>query len=105
MYAIKIIHLFDKNGRQQQKLLAGEEVIYEMGSFKDKDGFYSETGKIVGESTNYTFHASEQKKVKEVQTFVAISLFSNNEWHRHIVCDAWVYIMLNGKTVDKIEVI
>lgn len=106
MFTVKVIGVFDKNGRQNYRLLAGSEVSYEIENYKQGE-FDNAIRKLLGGGGNFTYIGlnNPDKEKNEVCTFMYLNLFENGDWKRYIIQDGWVYIMHNGKTIDKYEFI
>ena len=119
MYAIKIIQT-DKDGRQLIELLSGKEIKYEFGTYKKADEFEVLIIKFLGDLPCYEYHGhtevikteeeiklwkSKDGKLKGPKQFILLRIFNGNEWESHVIEDSWVFIMLNGKTIDKLTVI
>lgn len=105
MFTVKIIGVFDKD-RQETRLLAGSEVIYETEHYKEGE-FKDKIRKLIGEGGNFTYIGLDvpDKERGEVSTLLYLRLFEGTEWKQYIIQDGWVYIMHNGKTIDKLEFI
>lgn len=116
MYAIKIIQTHNKDQRQLTELISGSEVKYEFGTYKNSEEYGKETLRLLGDHNHYQYHghariketddATEihkgEQKIDGPKQFIVLSVFSGNEWNFHIIEDSWVFIMLNGKTIDKL---
>jgi hypothetical protein len=101
MYAVKIIwHNDDKDG-QPIELLAGEKILYEnviCNNSKEEHSIY-----VKKDFKNFQMHGHEPlNEITEPYNLVFMRLWVNNDWERHVIRDAWIFVMLNGKTIEKI---
>jgi hypothetical protein len=106
MFTVKLVTVFDKDSRQQIRLLAGSEIAYEVENYK-RDDFKKSVRKLLGEGDNFTYIGLDipDTERKEVCSMMYLRLFDNGDWKRYLLQDGWVYIMHNGKTIDKFEFI
>jgi len=106
MYAIKVIRHENSDGVQQTFLFSSNEVIYENIVFKDEKDFHSKIRKL---SNNNSFSflgddmdISSNSKGGEA---IGMSLLDNSNTIQYlIIMKAWIFIMLNGKTIDKLVI-
>ena len=106
MFTVKVIGVNDKDSRQRHTLLGGSEVNYEIENYK-RNEFGKVIRKLLGEGDNFTYiglNVPDEKR-KDVCTLLYLNLFKNGEWEQYIIQDGWVYIMHNGKTIDKYDLI
>ena len=106
MFTVKVIGVYDKDSRQEIKLLAGSEVSYEIENYKPSESAKA-IRKLIGEGDNFTYIGLDMSNSErnEVCTMMGLKLFENGDWKKYIIQDGWVYIMHNGKTIDKLEFI
>ncbi len=106
MFTVKVIGVHSKDSRQLYRLLAGDEVNWEIENYK-RDEFGKVVRKLIGEGDNFTYIGLDipDKERQEVCTLMYLNLLKNGDWKRYIIQDGWVYIMHNGKTIDKYDFI
>ena len=106
MFTVKVIGVHGKDERQQIRLLAGSEINYEIENYK-KNGLASVIRKLLGSGDNFTYIGLDipDSERTDVCTLMYLNLFENGDWKQYIIQDGWVYIMHNGKTIDKYDFI
>ena len=105
MYAIKIVIYYGEDQRQRIELLSADELTYEIIVYKG-DGEYAPTiRKLLGEGNNeFTYHGDDKKGEDKTFQLLYLRLLLNSNWKNHAITNACVYIMLNGKTIDKLHI-
>jgi len=105
MFTVKYIGVHH-NERQMYRLISGAEVHYEIENYKPSE-FAKLIRKLLGEGDNFTYIGLDipDNDRHEVCSLMYLNLFENNDWKRYIIQDGWVYIMHNGKTIDKYDFI
>lgn len=114
MFTVKYIGVYDEKGHQQYNLFGGKEVTFEIINCKPgesdekirnllRDGIPNRI--IWKRGYSYIGLNIPDKDRKEVISFMFLQLFDGKEWTRYVIQDGWVYIMHNGKTIDKYDFI
>ncbi len=105
MYAIKIVTYYDEDQRQRIELLSADEVTYEIVVCKGDDEYVPTIRKLLEEVNNEcTYHGNDKKGEDKTFQLLYLRLLLNSNWKNHAITNACVYIMLNGKTIDKLHI-